>query len=287
MLSLCKKEIQFQNLLKKIVNSEHKIYLLIQIVKFSNSDKKVKWPQAATAASNVYGSLDLLFNIPSLVKPLIRFMRPSPNWSLSSFFLETFHSHSILLYLCYLSCPEFTFISNQNIHPNIVWYVLWKEGFLVLDFSERIVRFWGHKKQDEFCINRLTLNFWCFFNFFCFFAALWLISELHGFILHILNSNFWQYFICLLGKLLWGFDDNSVCKHMRVNSMLHSTTNPIYNTLSMVCFKIIPFNVDWMIKFWEHEEGKLTTELWSTAIRPKFDSFNVIISLHRRQNKVA
>ena len=42
MLSLCKKEIQFQNLLKKIVNSEHEIYLLIQIVKFSNSDKKVK-----------------------------------------------------------------------------------------------------------------------------------------------------------------------------------------------------------------------------------------------------
>ena len=41
MLSLCKKEIQLQNLLKKIVNSEHKIYLLIQIVKFSNSDKKV------------------------------------------------------------------------------------------------------------------------------------------------------------------------------------------------------------------------------------------------------
>ena len=53
MLSLCKKEIQLQNLLKKIVNSEHKIYLLIQIVKFSNSDKKVRWPQAATAASNV------------------------------------------------------------------------------------------------------------------------------------------------------------------------------------------------------------------------------------------
>ena len=115
MLSLCKKEIQFQNLLKKIVNSEHEIYLLIQIVKFSNSDKKVKWPQAATAASNVYGSLDLLFNISTLVKPLIRFMRPSPNWSLGSFFLETFHSHSILLYLCYLCCPEFTFISNQNI----------------------------------------------------------------------------------------------------------------------------------------------------------------------------
>ena len=87
-------------------------------------------------------------------------------------------------------------------HPNIVWYVLWKQGFLVLDFSERIVRFWGHKKQDEFCINRLTLNFRCFFNFFYFFAALWLISELHGFILHILNSNFWQYFICILSKLL-------------------------------------------------------------------------------------
>ena len=41
MLSLCKKEIQLQNLLKKIVNSEHKIYLLIQIVKFSNSEKMV------------------------------------------------------------------------------------------------------------------------------------------------------------------------------------------------------------------------------------------------------
>ena len=45
MLSLCKKEIQLQNLLKKIVNSEHKIYLLVQIVKFSNSDKKCRWPQ--------------------------------------------------------------------------------------------------------------------------------------------------------------------------------------------------------------------------------------------------
>ena len=157
--------------------------------------------------------------------------------------------------------------------------------------SERIVRFWGQKKLElaRWILHKLlnTVNFQCSFNLFCFFSAFWLISELHGFILHILNSNFWQYFICLLGKLLWGFDDNSVCKHMRVNSMLHSTTNPIYNTLSMVCFKIIPFNVDWMIKFWEHEEGKLTTELWSTAIRPKFDSFNVIISLHRRQNKVA
>ena len=45
MLSLCRKEIQLQNLLKKIVNSEHKIYLLVQIVKFSNSDKKRRWPQ--------------------------------------------------------------------------------------------------------------------------------------------------------------------------------------------------------------------------------------------------
>ena len=53
MLSLCKKEIQLRNLLKKIVNSEHKIFLLLQLVKFSNSDKKVRWPQATTAASNV------------------------------------------------------------------------------------------------------------------------------------------------------------------------------------------------------------------------------------------
>ena len=53
MLSLCKKEIQLQNIMKKIVNSEHKIYLLIQIVKFSNCDKKVRWHQAATAPSNV------------------------------------------------------------------------------------------------------------------------------------------------------------------------------------------------------------------------------------------
>ena len=53
MLSLCKKEIQLQNLLKKIVkiNSEDKIYLLIQIVKFSNSDSNSA--QAVTAASNV------------------------------------------------------------------------------------------------------------------------------------------------------------------------------------------------------------------------------------------
>ena len=53
MLSLRKKEIQLRKLLKKNVNSEQKIYLLVQIVKFSNSDKKVRWPQAATAASNV------------------------------------------------------------------------------------------------------------------------------------------------------------------------------------------------------------------------------------------
>ena len=53
MLSLCKKEIQLQNLLKNIVDSEHKIYLLIQIVKFSNSGKNVRWPQAATATCNV------------------------------------------------------------------------------------------------------------------------------------------------------------------------------------------------------------------------------------------
>ena len=53
MLSLCKKEFQLENLLKKIVNSsEHKIYLLVQIAKFSNSARKVRWPQAATAASN-------------------------------------------------------------------------------------------------------------------------------------------------------------------------------------------------------------------------------------------
>ena len=38
MLSLCKK---------------HKIYLLVQTVNFSNSDKKVRWPKAAAAASNV------------------------------------------------------------------------------------------------------------------------------------------------------------------------------------------------------------------------------------------
>ena len=52
MLSLCKKEIQLLSLLKKIVNSGHKIYLLVQIVKFSNSDEKVRWPQSATAASS-------------------------------------------------------------------------------------------------------------------------------------------------------------------------------------------------------------------------------------------
>ena len=38
MLSLCKKEIQLRNWIAH-ANSEHKIYLLEQIVKFSNSDK--------------------------------------------------------------------------------------------------------------------------------------------------------------------------------------------------------------------------------------------------------
>ena len=238
MLSLCKKEIQLLSLLKKIVNSGHKIYLLVQIVKFSNSDEKVRWPQSATAASSFKGSLDLSFDIPSLVKPLIKFIRPSPNWSLGSCFLETFHSHSILLYLCYLSWSELTFISNQNIRLDLAWYVLWKYGYLVLDFSERIVRCWSHKKLElaRWILHksRNTVNFQCSFTFFCFFSPLWLISKLYGFILHILNSTIWPYFTCILGKLLWGFDDNPVCKHMRVNSMLHSTTNPIYSTLSMV-----------------------------------------------------
>ena len=103
---------------------------------------------------------------------------------------------------------------EPNIHPDLVRYMLWKHCYLVLDFSERIVRFWGHKKLElaRWILHKSlnTVNFQCSSNFFCFFSAFWLIYELHGFILHILNSNFWQRFICILGKLLWKFDDNSV-----------------------------------------------------------------------------
>ena len=93
---------------------------------------------------------------------------------------------------------------EPNIRPDLVRYMLWKHCYLVLDFSERIVRFWGHKKLElaRWILHKSlnTVNFQCSSNFFAFSQhSDWYMSSMDSF------STYWT---VIFGSVSFAYSAN-------------------------------------------------------------------------------
>ena len=172
MLSLCKKEIQLRNLLQKIFNSEHKIYVLVQeSISLSESISLVLHPQFGKTPHHVYQAISKL-----ILGQLL------------------FENISLSLYP---ALPLLSVLSRVHLHiePKYTWYWTSARGSWDFEVIENLS--W----QDKFCLNRLRQ--WTFNVPLTFFAfsrhSDWYPSSM---------DSFFTYWTVIFGNISFAYSAN-------------------------------------------------------------------------------